>query len=378
MTTIHVGPRFYGINFWDQAGGGRCIYLRNVNRVGFDACAFRGPAIGSGITPSTALVYGWSDSTSTGGTIASADCSWNWFDHCTWHGRFEKALHANPMGFTLIGGEMTADLAVAGNTGIYGFGYHARAFGVKIDATIPLDWCGNGGEFHLFMEANGENTPVRLGQRAANIDPAAATVSDNNETWGNTVRGHLTGKSTPSGVSPVGAILFGPRSVAHNDVDLSISSVTAPLVSEDALVAGRNSYGFRRRTEVQRVEQYYAASTTEFQRIIRARGGGPRYGLLVTMNGSDATGVPFAIESQHGSAGSYSRTAEAFSNGTFRIPRHFSHGTASGTAPTLGFYGVTPVVRPLANADTSGVTLAALETEVNELKATLRSLGLLT
>lgn len=31
-----------------------------------------------------------------------------------------------------------------------------------------------------------------------------------------------------------------------------------------------------------------------------------------------------------------------------------------------------------ANADTAGATLAALETEVNELKAALRTLGLMT
>jgi hypothetical protein len=44
----------------------------------------------------------------------------------------------------------------------------------------------------------------------------------------------------------------------------------------------------------------------------------------------------------------------------------------------LAFFDATPVVKPAANADTSGATLGQLETEVNELKATLRSLGLLT
>jgi hypothetical protein len=57
-----------------------------------------------------------------------------------------------------------------------------------------------------------------------------------------------------------------------------------------------------------------------------------------------------------------------------------STGTKIGTGATqkLGFFGAAPVVRPAANADTSGATLAALETEVNELKAMLRTLGLLT
>jgi len=50
-------------------------------------------------------------------------------------------------------------------------------------------------------------------------------------------------------------------------------------------------------------------------------------------------------------------------------------GNTSGSK--IGFYGVTPVVQPAANADTSGATLANLEIEVNQLKATLRSLGLL-
>ncbi len=54
-------------------------------------------------------------------------------------------------------------------------------------------------------------------------------------------------------------------------------------------------------------------------------------------------------------------------------------GTKIGTGTTqkLGFFNATPIVQPAANADTSGATLGQLETEVNELKATLRSLGLI-
>jgi hypothetical protein len=54
-------------------------------------------------------------------------------------------------------------------------------------------------------------------------------------------------------------------------------------------------------------------------------------------------------------------------------------GSKIGTASTqkLGFFGASPVVQPAALADTSGATLAALETEVNSLKALLRSLGFL-
>lgn len=58
-------------------------------------------------------------------------------------------------------------------------------------------------------------------------------------------------------------------------------------------------------------------------------------------------------------------------------------GTTTGnsfgnsTSQKISFYGKTPIVQPAANADTSGATLAQLETEVNELKAMLRSLGLM-
>lgn len=43
----------------------------------------------------------------------------------------------------------------------------------------------------------------------------------------------------------------------------------------------------------------------------------------------------------------------------------------------VGFFGKTPVVQQPANPDTSGATLAALETEVNEIKAALRAVGLI-
>lgn len=54
-------------------------------------------------------------------------------------------------------------------------------------------------------------------------------------------------------------------------------------------------------------------------------------------------------------------------------------GTKIGTATTekLAFWNATPIVQPSANADTSGAILADLETEVNQLKATLRALGLM-
>lgn len=56
-----------------------------------------------------------------------------------------------------------------------------------------------------------------------------------------------------------------------------------------------------------------------------------------------------------------------------------NHGGRIGTetGARIGFFGATPISQKAANADTSGATLAALETEVNELKQLLRDYGLL-
>jgi len=56
-----------------------------------------------------------------------------------------------------------------------------------------------------------------------------------------------------------------------------------------------------------------------------------------------------------------------------------STGTKLGTAAgqQLGFWGVTPVTQRAANADTSGVSLGDLETEVNEIKQALRDVGII-
>lgn len=52
-------------------------------------------------------------------------------------------------------------------------------------------------------------------------------------------------------------------------------------------------------------------------------------------------------------------------------------GALNHDGGTVGFFGQTPASQPAANPDTSGASLAALETEVNQLKAALRSLGLI-
>lgn len=52
-------------------------------------------------------------------------------------------------------------------------------------------------------------------------------------------------------------------------------------------------------------------------------------------------------------------------------------GAVNINATTLGFYGVTPIVRPSSPPVTSGASVAELETDLNELKAILNNLGLL-
>ncbi len=81
--------------------------------------------------------------------------------------------------------------------------------------------------------------------------------------------------------------------------------------------------------------------------------------------------------------GSASNSFYLDSKGSGEIQLNTQNGATGGTrieaaAGKVGFYGTIPVVRPAANPDTTGATLAALETEVNELKAILRTLGLLT
>lgn len=53
-------------------------------------------------------------------------------------------------------------------------------------------------------------------------------------------------------------------------------------------------------------------------------------------------------------------------------------GTAALRWKDLHFTGQLKWASAAANADTSGATLPALETEVNEIKALLRSIGLMT
>lgn len=54
-------------------------------------------------------------------------------------------------------------------------------------------------------------------------------------------------------------------------------------------------------------------------------------------------------------------------------------GTKIGTAAAqkLGFFGATPIAQPAANPDTTNALLSDLEIEINQIKALLRSLGLM-
>lgn len=69
----------------------------------------------------------------------------------------------------------------------------------------------------------------------------------------------------------------------------------------------------------------------------------------------------------------------------FRIldAKNITFGTATGgkigttNTQKIGFFGATPVVQPAANPDTSSGSITTVETEVNQIKALLRSLGLM-
>ena len=64
-------------------------------------------------------------------------------------------------------------------------------------------------------------------------------------------------------------------------------------------------------------------------------------------------------------------------DGTTIAPKELRTRVITTNSTQLGFFGVTPVAQPAANPDTSGASLATLEAEVNQLKAALRSLGLI-
>ena len=70
-------------------------------------------------------------------------------------------------------------------------------------------------------------------------------------------------------------------------------------------------------------------------------------------------------------------------SGVPSIPNRISIDTNTGmkigtsTTQKIGFFNKTPIAQKAANADTSGASLAALETEVNELKQLLRDYGLM-
>lgn len=85
-------------------------------------------------------------------------------------------------------------------------------------------------------------------------------------------------------------------------------------------------------------------------------------GITASGFGGYANAVRGALQCSYGN-----RTAEDF----------FRWQMGPGGEKYLSFFGADVVAQPTANADTSGATLGQLETEVNELKAALRSLGLI-
>lgn len=98
--------------------------------------------------------------------------------------------------------------------------------------------------------------------------------------------------------------------------------------------------------------------------------GGAAGGLFASGNAlvfrSRATGGIIYLQDSAGN------TYATFQSSGVTLPGALDH---DGT--TVGFFGKVPATQPAAQADTTGATLAALETEVNGLKAKLRVLGLM-
>lgn len=93
------------------------------------------------------------------------------------------------------------------------------------------------------------------------------------------------------------------------------------------------------------------------------------YGRLGALRWKNSSGTEFVI----------ANTTQAQ---TFAAKQTFNtevelDGALNHDGTTAGFFGAAPTTQPAANPDTSGATLGELEIEVNEMKATLRSLGLL-
>jgi hypothetical protein len=100
--------------------------------------------------------------------------------------------------------------------------------------------------------------------------------------------------------------------------------------------------------------------------------------LAMTFQGFLASTTVFALKVNSSAVGLYVTYIDATTVRVNQSANNSAQGMEIGFANAkLGFYATTPVVQPVANADTSGATLGQLETEVNELKQILRDLGLM-
>ena len=86
-----------------------------------------------------------------------------------------------------------------------------------------------------------------------------------------------------------------------------------------------------------------------------------------------------AADSAHVAAGDphtqYTTAAELAAAFVAHLAAANTHASVQATLFSVG--SATPVGTQAANADTSGASLAALETEVNQLKAVLRTFGMI-
>jgi hypothetical protein len=173
------------------------------------------------------------------------------------------------------------------------------------------------------------------------------------------------------GTTPVR--LFVSNFVTLNS-SLGISAVTGPIMlgfnlTTNTLQIGRSgATGYGTESSAMLNCAVPGDSTTLSRGISFRRGSTDNW--LFYQVGSDTTNI-YLRDSNNAKMHVTYTGASGAGNGTTEL------NSALKVVGKVGFYNTTPVVQPAANPDTSGATLANLEIEVNELKALLRSVGLM-
>jgi hypothetical protein len=120
-----------------------------------------------------------------------------------------------------------------------------------------------------------------------------------------------------------------------------------------------------------------SVTVTGLQRVVFGGTGDPRMSLMAASSTTQRTAA--VIDTSFPTATDASRLGRLtlYAGDFSGTNREGIRIESNGSAPLIGFLGGTAVARQPANADTSGATLAALETEVNELKQLIRNYNLM-